>query len=255
MKLKGKIFFGFLILALMLFIAGAWSIYQLNNISGSVSEVLSENYKNIHYARTMLDALEREDSGILLLHIGNWEKGSEILRIGDSIIVSNLQQIKASPISEKENDLIREVEAEYLSYKNIWKMPIIGSKKQGDIDWYFKEVHTKFLKTKNKVNEVLIMNEEIIFSTALQTSQQSTRIIMPGIIASVSALGFVFIFTYLANYFIVSPIISLSERIKLFIDKKIPIGSEVETKDEIYELENSIKMLSSIIESREKSTL
>ncbi len=254
MKLKGKIFFGFLILALMLFIAGAWSIYQLNNISGSVSEVLSENYKNIHSARTMLDALEREDSGILLLHIGNWEKGSEILRIGDSIFVSNLKQIKGSHISEKENDLIREVEAEYLSYKNIWKMPIVGSKKQRDIDWYFKEVHTKFQKTKDKLNEVLIMNEEIIFSTALQTSQQSTRIIMPGIIASVSALGFVFIFTYLANYFIVSPIISLSERIKLFIDKKIPIGSEVETKDEIYELENSIKMLSSIIESRGKST-
>lgn len=253
MKLKGKIFFGFLILALMLFIAGTWSIYQLNTISNSVSEVISQNYKSIHSARKMIEALEREDSGILLLQMGNWEKGREILRIGDSIFVDNLVTLKSSQDLDEENDLIEQVEADYGNYKSEWETTIVGTDKQGDIDWYFKEVHTRFQRTKDRVSEVLIANEETIFSTALQMSQQSSSAIMPGVIASVSALGFVFIFTYLANFFIISPIINLSERIKLFIDKKVPIGYQIETRDEIYELENSIRMLSLMAESKERN--
>jgi len=253
MKLKGKIFFGFMILALMLFIAGAWSIYQLSNISSSVSEVISENYSSIHSARLMSEALEREDSGILLLHMGNWEKGREILRNGDSLFAENLLALQKSNTSPEENNIITQIEVEYSVYKNIWRKPIVGTKNEGNLDWYFKEVHAKFQVIKNYINEILVLNEKTIYSTAVEMNKQSNSIIMPGIIASVSALGFVFIFTYLVNYFMINPIINLSERIKMFIEKRIPIDSKIETRDELYELENSIRMLSSIIKSKEQT--
>ena len=70
MGLQFKILSGFFILVLMLFIAGLWSIYELNSIGSSVQSILDENYTSIHAAKRMKEALEREDSGVLLLLLG-----------------------------------------------------------------------------------------------------------------------------------------------------------------------------------------
>ncbi len=251
MKLKGKIFFGFLILALMLFIAGVWSAYQLSNIRTSVLEVVSQNYESMRSARVMLEGLEREDSGILLLHMGQWKEGRAILHNGDSLFSTSLYTLQNSNTSARESEIIENIVAEYSRFKNLWQKPIVGTKKEGDLDWYFKEVHSKFQNIKDKVNEIIKLNEETIYSTAVEMSKKENSTVMPGIIASVSALGFVFIFTYLINYFVISPIVNLSKRIKLFIEKRVPIGYEIETKDELYDLENSIRILSSLVESQE----
>lgn len=251
MKLKGKIFFGFLILALMLFIAGAWSAYQLSNISTSVSKVISKNYESMRSARGMVEGLEREDNGILLLHLGKWEKGREILQNGDTLFSNNLHALQNSNTSAKEDEIIQKIGNEYSAFKNLWQKPIVGTKKEGDLDWYFKEVHSKFQKIKDKISEIIELNEKIIYATAVDMSKKESSAVMPGIIASVSALGFVFIFIYLINYFVINPIVNISKRIKLFIDKRVPIGYEIETRDELYDLENSIRILSSLVESQE----
>lgn len=70
MSLRFKIMSGFLILALMLAIAGIWSIYELNSFGTSAEDLLDENYRSIKAAEMMLEALERQDSGILLLLFG-----------------------------------------------------------------------------------------------------------------------------------------------------------------------------------------
>ena len=78
MKIRTKILLGFLILAVMLAVAGAYSIYELTTIGTSVQKLLDDNYKSINAAKMMIEALEREDSGVLLLLSGKWKQGREI---------------------------------------------------------------------------------------------------------------------------------------------------------------------------------
>jgi len=84
MGIRAKILLGFLILATMLFLAGAWSIYELRTVGTSVQRLLDDNYKSIQAARLMTEALEREDSASLLLLSGNWKEGREIIEAADS---------------------------------------------------------------------------------------------------------------------------------------------------------------------------
>ena len=91
MGLRIKFLSGFLILALMLAVAGSWSIYEFSKLGSYVQTILDENYKSIYAAKMMKEALEREDSGILLLLLGNWEQGREILEVADSLFVAELQ--------------------------------------------------------------------------------------------------------------------------------------------------------------------
>lgn len=50
MGLRIKILSGFLILAIMLCVAGVWSIYQFRSIGASVQALLDDNYKSINAA-------------------------------------------------------------------------------------------------------------------------------------------------------------------------------------------------------------
>ena len=68
-KLKVKIFSSFMLLVLMLVIAGAMSIWELKKMNNSFSDVIDNNYLSIEHALNVTQALEREDSGILLLFL------------------------------------------------------------------------------------------------------------------------------------------------------------------------------------------
>src|SRR3989339_718530 len=90
MRLKYKIISGFIILAIMLIIAGVISVFELSHVGKSVQKLLDENYKSIDAANNMIEALEREDSGILLLILGNWGEGRKTIHDADSVFLENL---------------------------------------------------------------------------------------------------------------------------------------------------------------------
>ncbi len=60
-SLKIKIFLSFLLLILMLVVAGVMSILELRKMGDSVETVMKDNYQSIEASKTMLDAVERED--------------------------------------------------------------------------------------------------------------------------------------------------------------------------------------------------
>ena len=66
MKLRMKIMSGFLILVIMLALAGIFSIYELTTISSSVQSLLDDNYKSIIAAKKMIEALERHPSAAVV---------------------------------------------------------------------------------------------------------------------------------------------------------------------------------------------
>lgn len=85
-SLKIKIVLSLSLLILMLMAAGVISILDFKKIGNSVDTVLKNNYQSIESAKKMLDAVEREDSGILLWLIGNKDSGIETVLGSDSII-------------------------------------------------------------------------------------------------------------------------------------------------------------------------
>ena len=78
-SLRAKIFSSFMLLVLMLVIAGIMSIIEFNKVGVSIKNVMDDNYKSIEQTKQMLDALEREDSGLLMYLMGNREMGSQTI--------------------------------------------------------------------------------------------------------------------------------------------------------------------------------
>jgi len=252
MGLRGKILSGFIILSLMLLIAGLWSINELKSIGSSVQRILDENYQSIYAAKLMKEALEREDSAVLLLMLGKWEEGRRILHTADSLFMKNYAFAQKNVTIKGEAEHLKVIDQKYMAYKKLWERPIVDTDKEGNLQWYFQRLHQSFSQVKEAVNDLIDLNNKMMYKTASELKNRSNRAIMPGIIAILAALIFTFIFNYLVNYYMVSPIIRITERVKKFIDKRTPFDVQIETNDEIAHLAEAIYNLCESINTKER---
>jgi methyl-accepting chemotaxis protein len=253
MKLQGKILSGFFILAAMLFIAGIWSIYQLASIGTSVQQLLDDNYRSINAAEIMTEALEREDSGVLLLLMGREEEGRKIIQAADFAFEKGFQIAKNNLTIPGEVDFVNRIEKKYPIYKEAWSSPISRTRREGDLNWYFTGIYQTFLDVKTSVNELKTLNEKVLYETASGLKDRANRAVMPGTVAIISALVFSFIFSYLVNHFMVKPILKITEGIQNFMKNRVPFKIEVETKDEIKDLASALSRLSdNLLQNEEK---
>ena len=253
MGLRMKILSGFLILAMMLVVAGAWSIYELTSIGTSVQNLLDDNYKSINASKTMIEALEREDSGVLLLLSGKWKEGSSIIEPADKLFQHGLEIAKNNVTIPGEKAHVDAIDEKYLNYRRLWMKPIVDTSHEGDLNWYFQEVHRAFIDVKSSVETLMTMNDQTMYQTASNLKSRAHRALMPGIVAIIAALAFTAIFNYFIHYYVASPIIKVTEGIQKFLKTGEPLHVTIETRDELSHLLSSVQELAAQSGSRDEA--
>ena len=252
MGLRIKILSGFIILAVMLCLAGVWSIFELSSIGGSVQGLLDDNYKSINAAKKMIEAMEREDSGVLVLLLGRWEEGRSIIKSAEGLFQEGLETAEGNITIPGEKELVTEVRSKYQTYKRIIARPIVGTKHERNLDWYFNDIHKAFLEVKTSIEKLMAMNDKIMYETASDLKNRARRAVMPGVIAILSALVFTFIFNYFINYYVVNPVLRMTEGIDKLLNRGVPFSVKIESNDELGHLAESIEHLSSEIKQTSK---
>jgi HAMP domain-containing protein len=245
MRLRAKVFSGFLILALMLTLAGAWSIYELRSTSTAVQDLLAENYRSINSGKMMLEALEREDSGVLLVMLGRWNEGWDIMTSADSLFRAGFHIAANNVTLEGEAACIGEIGARYASYRSIWEKPVAGTGRDTELTWYFESPHRAFLGVKASVHALINLNSEAMYGTATKLRRGADRAVMPGIVAMIAALVFSVLFSYFVNLSLVGPIVRITHGISRFVNHEEKFDVHLEGNDELSELANSIGTLAS----------
>jgi len=252
MKLRLKILSGFFIIVLMLFLAGIWSITELSALGGTVDKILEENYKSINAANSMIEALEREDSGILLLLLGHWEMGRKILTSGDSLFQAGFDIVSNNVTIPGEKALIDSINSAYNDFRHLWERPIVDTQREGNLSWYSDRIHIAFNKAKTLVNQLMSLNNTSMYQTSMVVKSRANRIIMPGIIAMLASVLFTFIFNFMINRYLIAPVVNITRGAQEFIEKDAPYEVEIESRDEINDLNNAIRILCSRAYKREQ---
>ena len=246
MKIRTKILLGFLILAVMLAVAGAYSIYELTTIGTSVQKLLDDNYKSINAAKMMIEALEREDSGVLLLLSGKWKQGRETITTAHENFKKAFETAENNLTIEDEKQYVDKISRLYSEYRRLWDRPIVGTEYEDNLNWYFEEVHEAFKDVKVAVQDLMTINDKAMYETASNLKHRAHRAVMPGIVAIISALVFTLIFNFFVNIYIVNPILSIIRSVNDFITKDEPVFVDVETNDELSELADTVSKLASM---------
>jgi len=228
---------------MMLAVAGIWSIYELTTVGTSVQRLFDDNYKSINAGKIMIEALEREDSAVLLLLSGKWNQGRSIIESADEQFQEGFRVAQNNVTIPGEPAYVEEIEARYKAYKDLWVKPIVDTSKQGNLGWYFQDLHQAFQDVKGSVEKLVAVNDQTMYQSASNLKNRAHRAIMPGIVAILAALVFTVIFNFLINYYVVNPIIITTKGIQRFMETGELPAIQVETKDELFHLVSSIQRL------------
>lgn len=241
MNLRVKILSGFLIMSIMLFTAGALSICELNKIGHSVQALLDENYKSIDASKIMIEALEREDSGVLLLMSSDWDNGRSTIKKADNDFQKAFDVAENNITIPGEKEHIETIKAAYASYKKLWVHPIVDTQRENNLQWYYCDVHPAFLKSKAAINQLMTLNDKTMYQTASALQNRAGRAIMPGIVAIVSALVFTIVFNFFINLYVILPIKRFTAGIQDYIKSGDQTGLSVDSSDEISDLAKALR--------------
>ena len=80
MKLKHKLLIGYGVSFFILGWVVVWAVINMIQLGRAAQAILSENYRSIIAAENMIDALERQDSAVLLMMLGDKQRGVKLFQ-------------------------------------------------------------------------------------------------------------------------------------------------------------------------------
>ncbi len=247
MKLRYKILSGFAILAIMLFVAGVWSIFQVKYFGESLEEIIGSRYEKIGFAKSINELLERNDRQALLSFLEN--SGDFNFEDFGKDFLSVLTEIEKYKITDEEKTLLNQITAKYKEYVKIWNIDNVSLGTTSEkLKWYKENVKPLFDNVQDKINKLIEINQAKLISTAQEIKDRTRRAIIPGVVAIIAAIVFTLLFNYFVNQYMIKPIITLKKQVDDFISKGIPLTFRPITDDEIARLTESIYLLTSHVD-------
>lgn len=230
-----------MLLVLMLLIAGLMSIWELSKMNNSFSDVIDNNYQSIEHALNIIDALEREDSGILMVYLGKLEEGARVVNSGDSTIAKSMIEIKKNATEEGEEGVIGNIEMEYEIYYSLLKSVI--NKKSANEEIEYRNLHKQFTKTKREVNFLMELNQTSMYSKAREMHERLYQTMMPGIVSIILAIVFALLLNFFISRYFVDPLHKLISATQSYKPPLANLNVDIKSEDELKTLQMEINNL------------
>jgi NtrC-family two-component system sensor histidine kinase KinB len=197
--LRQKISLGFAGLLIIVLVIGIQSILHLTRLGESIDVILRENYRSVIACQQMKEALERIDSGLLFILLGDKEEGQELVLKNEGVFEKALQIELNNVTLPREGEKaakIRELYGRYVAA--LTRVKDTAEPAGRPRDAYFSALLPLFGQIKSTADEILQMNQQNMNDANNQAryraSQARSQMVVLLIIGTCLAVGFV-IFT------------------------------------------------------------
>ena len=238
MHIRYKLLAGFFLINAMLIVAGIMSIYELTQMRTRTVNIIDGNYKALHRLNLMLKSVEKEDKAVLMLMLGQWKTGRDMIKKADS---SFNKSYNIALNNTSGNKALIDIGKQYAKLKHIWEFPIVDTKKQGNINWYYSSFLPEYQNTIEQIEQAMEYSQQKLHNESKQLLEDSHRALMPGIVAIISAILMSFLLYFFTTRFFSKPIEDILKGIRHFNNTGKPFSVNINTNDEIKELAKEIK--------------
>lgn len=256
--LKGKVSVLYLSLVALIAVVGITASANLFNLSEAIDGLMIANYKSINAAAKMTEAIERQDSAVLIYINVSTKRGKELFTASNEEFLKWFN-VDANNITEGgEKELIDNIQTSYFRYENLFLDLQEVFTKQGTEQaniFYNDKILPEFINTKNALKELSLMNEKAMFSSkdgATEHAKNSMYFVLgTSIFATILGFGVSRFFT---NRFL-TPITQLTQTMKLVKAGDLNQQSHINTQDEIGELAIEFNNMTKRLQQYEQSTM
>jgi NtrC-family two-component system sensor histidine kinase KinB len=237
MKLKKKILIGYAFAFTLMGLVATWAIVNLWSLGKTTDEILKNYYRSILAVENMLDALGRQDSGILLTLMGDIEKGISQYRENDALFLEWLGRSRDSIAVTGELEVIHDIERGYKKYFNeineIYDFENKESPTPLTLATYKQSILPVYSAVKASCLELRTMNEKTMYSDSEQARSTAKRAIFSTVIVASIASIVAFFFSQVFSERLVLPLRRFVEAVKKISTGEFSVQLSVETSYEI----------------------
>jgi two-component system, NtrC family, sensor histidine kinase KinB len=250
MNLKKKILIGYGVAFALMSVVATLAIVNLWSLGKTTDTILRDYYRSILAAEKMLDALSGQDSGILLMFMGDEPKGMAQYRENETLFLDWLRRSKESIAVDGELEAVHTIETQYGEYRRQF-MRLTDLQQTANavspltIKTYKESILPVFNQVKISCLELRSMNEQTMYRVS-QNAREGARdaiwsTVVVATIASIIALFFSLVFAER----LVRPLRRFVEAAKEIAAGEFSVQLSVETSDELGVLAREFNRMSS----------
>ena len=236
MTLKKKILTGYGVAFALMGLVIAWAVTNLVSLGKATDAILSENYRSIIAAENMVDALERQDSGVLLILLGDAGKGIAQFRENEAVFFEWLARAKDNITIVGEAELVQSIEADYAAYRKQFSALTDFRETAGatrEPAYYQETVYPLFVKVREVCIGLRNLNEQTMYTASIGAGNVAKRAIWSTVLVAAAALIVALMFSLFLAERIVRPIRRFMEASRKISSGDYTVQVPVETGDEL----------------------
>jgi len=242
--LRQKISLGFAGLLIIILVIGTQSILHLTKLGESIDVILRENYRSVIACQQMKEALERIDSGLLFVLLGDKEEGEELVLKNEGVFEKALQIELNNVTLPREGEKaakIRELYGRYVAALTSVKDTAEPAGRRRET--YFSALLPLFGQIKSTADEILQMNQQNMNDAndlaRYRAGQARSQMYVLLIIGTFIAVGFIFF----AGQWILRPIQRLIQSAEEIRRGNLDLVVHSRSRDEIGYLSESFNAM------------
>ena len=242
MKLKSKILLGYSLSLALVVLVGGWGIINLRRLGKASEAILKENYLSILAAENTIDALERQDSAILLFLLENKERGSQQFRQNQIEFLKWLGRAEGNITISGEAEIVTSIEQSYEDYLTAFFQ--LQQQANPSTEDYYETIVPISEQVRDRSNQLRNVNQSAMEAASENAQQVSSQAIWSMAIAGATAAGISLGFSLLLTRRIVQPLSEMTTATEKIARGEYDIALQVKSKDELGMLAREITTMS-----------
>ena len=242
MNLKSKILLGYGLSLALIVLVGGWGITNLRRLGKASEAILKENYNSILAAENTIEALERQDSAILLFLLENRDRGSQQFQQNQIEFLKWLGRAEGNITISGEAEIINSIEEAYQDYLTAFFR--LQQQNNPTTEEYYETIIPIFEQIRDRSTRLRNINQEAMQAASINAQQISNQAIWSMAIAGTTAAGIGLGFSLLLTRRIVRPLTQMTTATEKIARGEYDIALQVKSEDELGMLAREITTMS-----------
>jgi NtrC-family two-component system sensor histidine kinase KinB len=233
--LKKKILTGYGIALVLMAVLVAWSLVNLSALGRAGDAILTENYKSILAAENMIEAIERQDSAILLVIIGYQDEAMAQFSENETIFLQWLGRARDNVTVAGEGEIVKTISdgySNYLAYFSNLRL-LLKTDATGAGKFYHETVLPSFKRVRDECIRLREINQDAMFTASEHAKYVAHRAIISMLIIGCAALAIGLGFSLLLSNLLVKPIRMIIEATEKISEGNYDVEVACRTTDEL----------------------
>ncbi len=245
--IRNKIILGFMALGILLFFSGLMSYFELGRLTHSSQNMLEGSLKNLEHSKTMLDAVQDENTALLQIMVGGRTEYDSLLGRGRAQFAEAVTQAR---ISSRAMAALDTVIAANIRYSSLIDSRLASGAAPDDVEWFMDIYRTSYYELTAAIKTFMVSSQHMMDVKAQQLEGNAYRAIMPGVIALAIAILIILVFFFMIDVYFIRPVLKITQGLHNFLTARVPFNVTMEGRDEVRTLKEYIEELISQLKSK-----